>query len=78
MYVPWREKSSDPNGAEGKITNLPEDRWHCQNLKGCGFFGVIGPVSQEILSLGNCVAATEFTRKLCRPAIEFTRGLCRS
>ena len=35
-------------------------------------------MSQEILSLGNFVAATEFTRKYCRWETEFTRRYCRS
>ena len=34
-------------------------------------------MSQEILSLGNFVAATEFTRKYCRWETEFTRRYCR-
>ena len=36
------------------------------------------PVSQEILSLGNSVAATEFPRKFCRSATEYPSKFCRT
>ncbi len=57
---------------------VEEIDWKHNNIHSLQVSHLRLPVSQEILSLGNFVAATKFPRKFCRPPTKFPRKFGRT